>query len=478
MRPALLASLVLCVGVGASVALLLNGATPERIAAPVLIAYMAVLLAAASAISHARAPALGPLNPAFLLFGYLMLLYVARPLYTLLDGSVGTPPVGYTEVSSISMEYVATLALLAVGLSLFVALFFAAPSLLDRVLTAPREPRRAVGRAILIVLLGLGTALALVTIRELAASPGGWQSALTVRNRFFEGRSALVWGMELYKFAFLAWLALTVRAHHRISPGHAISLIALWLPTVAFDLIGGSRAELLLRNIVPAAAILMTAVSPSRSIIGRYALVGLAVVVVFVGYRTVVREQVYASQGMTPIEALTENFRDLGRFVFGGDEVAGFDLLVITRVEVPRYVSHRGAETLLVLAEAPIPRGWLDYKPERGGHALTSALRPTIYARGVNPAFSGAADLYYTGGDVAMVAGLGAIGFTAGLLLLPVTRRVRERSTQSAWPVAFGFTATAALISVIRADLLEAAFLPIRVGAITLLYMAMSRASR
>lgn len=475
MRQIVVVGITVCGIAGLISAVALNGSAPERVVAPLLVTYIGALLVAASAVVLVRSRALGPLNPVLLFFGYLLILYVVRPAYALLTGFVGTPPIGFTEITSIPQEFTSTLAVLAIALSLLVAGFFAGPAILDP-LVAPSSRRLRPVMAPLVIgtLLVVASVLAAFTIQELIAYPGGWQAALTVRNRFFEGRSGLVWGMEIYKFAFLAWLAVLVSDKSRLDRRNIVLFVLLWVPSIVFDFIGGSRAELLLRNVIPVAAVLLAASPPSKSILTRFALVCAAAVLIFVGYRTLVRDQVYAGQGVTPLEALGENFADLGTFIFAGDEVAGFDLLVITRVEVPRYVPYRGAETLLVLAEAPLPRGWLDDKPERGGHALTAALRPTVYARGVNPAFSGAADLYYTGGDLAFVFGFGLIGLVAGMTLRPVAR-LTTRSAQSAWPLAFGFTAAAAMISVVRADLLEAAFLPVRVGALTILFYTISR---
>lgn len=470
----IVSALVLSACVGAFASLLFGSDAFRPVLAPLLVVSIALLLIIATAIAFAKERALSLLNPALALFAYLALLYVLRPAYVLALGIAGTATVGEVYLSANLGEATYTLLVLVAALGCFtVAFFFAPRQVVARYLAVPRRRAPQRGNLVLAVLLIGAAALGAETIASLASFPGGWQTALTVRNQFFGGRTILVWGMEGYKLGFLCWLALELLGRPTVSRRFILLAISLWLPAMLFDALSGSRAELLLRNVVPTAVIVLARTRERFPWVLSGALVVL-VVSTFVAYRTVVRTPAYPGQADTPaLAAIAANLSDLGGFLLSGDELAGFDFLLITRIEIPAYSAFRGAETVEVLLAAPIPRAWFPNKPERAAHELTARLRPSLFGRGVDPAFSGAADLYFTGGDGAVILGFGLLGLLSGALIGGATRAARV-GADKAWPLLFGYLATAAMISVIRADLLELAFLPVRLGMLVAIYQLMS----
>jgi hypothetical protein len=199
---------------------------------------------------------------------------------------------------------------------------------------------------------------------------------------------------------------------------------------------------------------------PSIKSVASLAMVGI---VIFVGYRTLVRDVFSSTSDETFASAFTHNLTNLPEFLLAGDEASAFDYLVVTRMEVPEAVPHRGMELVPVVLQAPIPRALVPgSKPERSGAVLTRELRPELYARGGNVAFSGAADLYFAFGDVAIPLGFAAFGALAGFVLRLPDYYAKRGPASRLWAAAFGFLAASALLSVFRADLFELGLLPVR----------------
>ncbi len=456
----------ICVAVAALSAVAIAGASIAIGVATGVVAAMAVLLAWQASLAYAaNGRALGIRSPSLLIFGFLALIYVARPAYVLATGVLGTTTIGIRDADAYALDILSTLIVLLLSVAGFALAYELAPVRLSARVLLVDQPRRLRSTApvLLLLLLILGVGTAWFVFKEMNSFPGGLQVALTVRNRFFAGRTYLTWMMDLYKLGLIGAVAAWVGVHG-LRFRTVLVILVLWSPTLAFDTLGGSRAELLLRNLLPLAAVL----SAGARWTWRSALtwVGLMVVLaaLFVGYRTVVRDPATGTSRVLTT-ALFENLTGAFGFVLAGDEASAFDYLTVTRVNVPANIPFRGAETVRAVLLAPLPSAIIPDKPLRAGTVLTQKLEPLLYARGGNLAFSGASDLYYTAGDATVFFGFIGLGLIAGALLRgAATRGIAP------WALAVGFFGASAILSVIRADLFELPFVVVRVGLLVLLY--------
>jgi hypothetical protein len=206
-------------------------------------------------------------------------------------------------------------------------------------------------------------------------------------------------------------------------------------------------------------------------------------IVLFVGYRTVVRDSVTSAEPSQDSTAsvVVGNILNLPEYVLGGDESAAFDSLMITRKEIPGVITFRGGEqSWKMMLMAPFPSVVVPDKPERTTTQLTRALRRDLYERNGNIAFSGAADLYYsfgnTLGSFSIVVGFAILGFAAGAVIRSAVAAV-EASQNPCWPLTFGFVTAASVFSVFRADLFELPLSVIRVGMLVFCFWVLTKPS-
>jgi hypothetical protein len=364
--------------------------------------------------------------------------------------------------------FVGTLALTFGAVASFAAGFHIAPAhALGGLFRGERHLRPQAGW-LLGILFVFACLAALIIVRDLRTFPGGWQAALTVRGQFFEGRNGLIWTMNLFRSAFLVWIAMQVVQGNRLTVPRTLLCAVLWAVTLGFDLLSGGRAELILRNALPVAMALSASGIVSKHSRRYIVLILLASVIVFVGQRSFVRDR-FIYENYNPAAAFVDNLVHLPILVVGGDEGAAFDYFLATRQAVPSQLEHRGPASLAMIVEAPIPRALLPSKVERTGTILTRNIRPEYYARGGNIAFSGAADLYYGFGNKAVLLGFLLIGYLYGIATKCVRATVSE-GRAAAWPLVYGFTAAAAFLSPIRSDLSELSLVAIRIGMIVFAY--------
>ncbi len=412
-------------------------------------------------------------NPGLILFGYLFLVYVARPAFMLGSGSAGTSVIGFMQLSHVTTEFITALFITSVALLAFVFGYFIAPGNLFSSLLRSKRYLRSDASARLAFLLLISSVAAFVVLNDLRAHPVSWQSALTSRNLFFEGRATLVWLLTLYKLGVFVWLAIKISEDQGLSIPTLMRGLLLWSPALGFDLLTGSREELILRNFLPVMVVLAGAFSLHRrslkSSILPIAAIGLAIIL-FVGYRAVVRDSATLEGGSSPVAVAMNNLTELPEFILGGgtSEASAFDHFMVTRMHVPANADYRGIETLEVMIKAPVPAGLLDSKPARGSAELTRRLRPQHFARGGNIAFSGAADLYFTAGDVAVIVGLMLIGLLSGATIRSAAAAASGEN--AAFALIFGIIAAAAFLSVLRADLYSLPFVPIRIGLLVVVF--------
>lgn len=428
----------------------------------ILILVNFLVLSSVLHVSYSLLPGSGLRNPALILVGFLMMLYVARPAYIILTGEAGTHQIGEMRFEIISRYFVSTLALSSIMLSAFAIGYAIAPiSFLKTLLSEPRVPRPG-ARLWLVLLLTIGAAAAAAVVADLAAYPGGWQAGLAVRASFFEGRNYLIIVMNLFRTTVLVWTIVLVARPEQRRPWSLIIVTLLWIASIFIDSLSGGRAELILRNIFPWAmvvSLLPTLRARSRS--SGLLLVSTSILL-FVGYRSFVRDR-FSGDNLSPFQRIVDNIRDFPRFILGGDESAAFDYLVALRMSVPSEIPYRGIDTIWSVLASSVPSALLADKPIRTGEYLTRALRPDLADRGGSIAFSGAGDLYYSFGLVAVPIGFFLFGWTAGALIKPALQAIRNGASP-AWPVAFGFVAAAALLSILRAELAELTLVVIRIG--------------
>jgi hypothetical protein len=136
---------------------------------------------------------------------------------------------------------------------------------------------------------------------------------------------------------------------------------------------------------------------------------------------------------------------------------------MVTRLEVPSAIDFRGIEVLQLMLVGVVPSRFLVSKPERTGEILTREIRPELFERGGSIAFSGAADLYFAFGALAVPVGFFIVGLLAGTIIKGAIEAMRFGAS-SAWVLGFGFVTAAAFISVIRAELSELTLGLIRIG--------------
>ena len=429
-----------------------------------VLAITAAIIVWSMAMSIRHPSLLGVFNPSVLLFGYLLLVYVGRPLYILGAAEYGTQQLGRHTPSGGYAELISTSLVVLVAITLFTVGYWLIPGVrLGNYYNRLLSRRRRYGFRLFFLFAVSGVA-ALYVLEQALASFGDIRVALSQRATLFAGEQYLIFALQAYKFGYLFWLADLLSSGRRVKGSTFLWAIVLWLPTFGFDFLTGSRADLIYRNLLPVAAVLCVAIAikPPRL---RYALVPMLIAVVaFVGIRVNVRDAAAIESGAeisqsSVIDTLTE----LPNFVLSGDEAAVYDAFVIIRQQSQQVLPPRGVEGALAILLAPVPSGILSEKPIRSTTYFTELVRPDLAAKGGNVAISSLGDLYIIGGLEFSVLGYLAIGFLAGGV-------VRASAYAALRPVArkqvvvLGFAAVAGMMSVIRADLTELSLLVLRIG--------------
>jgi hypothetical protein len=448
-----------------------------------LLGIFAILITAMIIVVR-QSPQLGFRNPSLVLFGFLLVIYALRPVYILVTGESGSHQLDRFRLADVASEFTETLGVVLLAVFCFTVAFFIAPTnLLKGVFQSRRELNSS--SWIRLGILGLlGTFAAFTIFRDLSAASQGWQAALTVRGSFFEGRNYLVLTMNLYRAALLTWLAFSIIPGHQMPRRKVFFVLILWMGSILFDLLSGGRAELILRNFLPFAIIVSFSPTVRRS--SKTFAIGalILMVVLFVGYRTVVRDSVTSAEPSqdSAVSMVVGNILNLPEYVLGGDESAAFDSLMITRKEIPGTIGFRGGEqSWKMILMAPFPSVIAPDKPERTTTQLTRALRRDLFERNGNIAFSGAADFYYsfgnTLGSFAVVIGFAILGFASGAVIRSAVAAA-ESAANPCWPLVFGFVTAASVFSVFRADLFELPLSIIRVGMLLFCFWFLTRPAR
>jgi hypothetical protein len=415
------------------------------------------------------------LHPATFLILQLAALYLIRPISVAERGEGGARSIGYFQTAWDDPNLTGTVGLVAIACIIFVALAMGGQVLGQSMVTKLVRRTAFVSRPgrLLIVPFLVSAVSAILVVRTLSEFRGGIFSALTLRQQAFEGLNVLVWTLGTYKWSLFAWIAASIH-----SPTRKLSLrqgLLLWLATVPFDLLTGSRAELVLRNLLVAGGLLILSI-PSGSHPyrewshgrGRRAVTVLVTVLIgalaFSGLRLAVREErTFPTAG-----ELVRSTAGLPSSIFTENEGNAFDILYRVREAVPADTPHRGNESLKMIASAPLPRTLVPEKPERSGHVLTRELWPSLFSRGGNVAISGLADGYFSFGilGVLMVAGL--LGLLSGVFAVGLLSKHAIRASDPSFPVMFVLAMAFAmgLFSVIRSDLAALGVFPVRIALV------------
>ncbi|WP_409048152.1 hypothetical protein AB2L57_04190 [Microbacterium sp. HA-8] len=441
----------------------------------VLIAATGALLVGMAAQAATDASRLGLFNPSVLLFGYLGLVYVGRPLYIMGSGELGTHQMGRYEIGFGYSGMITTSLIVLIALATFSILYSTAPTLgMSRVYCRLLRGRRTYGLRLLVLFFISFAGAAYVVLKSMQDF-GDLRIALSLRADLYAGEQYLIFVLQAYKFGFLFWLADRLSAKVRSPRKLALMAVILWLPAFGFDFLTGSRADLIYRNLLPVAAILCTSAALRRPLL-RYALVPVLVAVIaFVGIRVGVRDAAAAeATGTVSQSDFWDTIVSLPEFVLSGDEAAVFDAFSIILMQNTSALPPRGMEGVAAFLLAPVPSGLLDEKPVRSTTYFTEIVRPSLAASGGNIAISSLGDLYLVGGAAVAVVGYGAVGFIAGLLVRGVSVAATRIGARKQL-VVLGFAAVAGLMSVIRADTTELALLPLRLGLpiLVILFLAL-----
>lgn len=422
------------------------------------------------------------LHPSGLIVVQLLLYYFARPAYQLWTGQGGSATLGYFGVSAREPRYAFVLVLAAVATMVFAlgAAFGAKLSPRNTIRSLSERVRPDGVRWIgLIVAFTVSSAAGWQVLRSLLRFRVDLTSSLTLRHLALEGSSSLVLLMSLYKWAFLFYLAIWLQGP-RSGRLHPLIVGGLWAPTALFDLISGSRAELMLKNVLIVASIFAFASVATRANAGRrpyasrrsrtrrilalglLATIGLTI---FLGVRVLIRGAGDYDSPLSAVKAVPALF-------LAGSEANALDVLYLVVGRIDGGLEYRGWETAGVITSAPLPGQLLAQKLERAGHILTPELRPALYRRGGNIAVSGLADLYFTGGTAVALAGFFVIGLLCGLTL-QMNQFASGRSSLLVlvvvWALGNGY------FSALRSDLAALGSLPVRVGVVVLALLLVVR---
>ncbi len=460
-------SLASCAGVMVALGAVLQRSAGESLI-PVLAATSSASIVVLAAWSLRHVVGAGLTQPVLVVAGFLGLVYVARPVFIYLTDTFGSPMVGFDALNNHVEQVVAAFAILNTAILAYMVAFIVGPRSTRLYAMIHGRHLRPHHRLVLIAAFATSALAAVYALRQIVAFPGGWQAALTVRADLYAGQTIIVWALEAYRFVFLAWLAVTLKSGP-VRPGLILVVLTLWLPTMFFDALGGSRAELILRNLIPTVSAVAVAVgSRARGRVVVLALLPLAVLL-FVGYRGIVRDPVAPS-------SVEGDARGFAYYLLAGDEAAAFDYFVLVREAVPSSIRGRGLHGAVAVGTALVPSALFPGKLPRASEELTSKLTPGLYSRGGNIAFSGASDLYYSFGDAAVVVGFAGLGVLSAVLLKGAyaSSTPSEARRSAPWRCILGFTVAAALVSVFRADFHEFALLPLRVAGLIAALMLVS----
>lgn len=447
----------------------LSDRTPGTSLILVLIGWNALILFYAIQRGSKLSKKLGYLNPATILFGFLAVSYVARPIYNLATDKVGTPTIGYVQVSQIG--YLSGYFIMSMAVTLFTIGFFFVPVQWwlreDRRFARTRLHANSKFRLLLVGAVS-GAAFTLVA-RQLLRYSHGLFAALTIRQVTQAGLSSLIYISIAYKVAFLIYYATYLDSGRKMRP---LTFLIWWSPSFAIDLFLGDRAQILVGNILIFGCLAIVARHPERTMNARRMRRIIVLVMVslflFVGYRVVVRGGDVSNR-----EGVVQAFETLPNFVFGSGEVSGLDYFLSERNLVPSVFAYRSpGQSFEAVALASVPSEFVN-KPLRSAQLLTEEMYPNQYKNGSNITFTGAGDLYDTFGDIGVVFGYLFIGLLSGWLVRgPLTMLFSFQR------VAFAFYLGWLVFPILRTDLSPIGTLPISLIVLGLDYFVMTSRSR
>ena len=410
---------------------------------------------------------LGWRNPILIPAGYLIIVYCLRPLYVLLTGGFGTSPflARYT-LSEIFPTYRTTLILILFCVIIFTVTFqFAPQPIFKSALLAPRKLRPR-ANVILFLTMAFSCATAAQVVRLLTRYDGTWQQALQARKFFYSGATFYIVFMTLFQWAFIVWFAFWIAERNHPGALRWVLPLSLWLITLFLGILTGGRANLILFNLLPLFFILSHMYRRSKAALFSGPIGFAVAILVFIGYRTVVRDGAYNSIGRSATDQFFDRVLHLPTFLLGSYEADIFDGFVLINKFVPSQLPHRGlVPTIQMILAALIPSRIYTHKPVRTGELLTSLLDPVRASHGANYAFSGIGDLYFGTGMLGLFVGVALLGGTAGTLIKSGMAGALLQPG-SAWPLAFAVLSAGHIVMVLRSDLFYLSFLVMHLGLI------------
>lgn len=411
-------------------------------------------------------PQMGWLHPGILVFLFLSIVYVGRPLYILHSEQFGTHQLGrYTMSTALPAMSAASFVILGAVLAFTVGFFLldAPPrGLMSRL--ASRTP--AVGGKLMVLFL-VSLVAAFAVLAAIQASFTSWRTALSLRADLFAGQQYLIFVLQAYKYGFLLWLGSSLLAWRKdgLTLDRCLLAVALWTPSFFFDFLTGSRADLIYRNLIPLAAVVLLTSGAPRVRLRALIVPVLMAATLFVVIRIEVRDQAAADAAGTsasPSGGVQGALADLPEFILEGDEASVYDAYVI--ISGPAFLKEggRGTEGISSVLLAPVPSRFID-KPPRSTTYFTEKVRPDLARRGGNIAISGLGDAYLTLGNMGGIVIYGLLGVLTGAVIRRCAAATRVPGGITP-PLLIGFAAAAATLPVLRADLAELSLFPLRVG--------------
>ncbi len=426
-----------------------------------MIPYVSSVLANARVVlllsKHVRTPDLGALNPYSIVVCIVCTIYVARPLFILRSGILGSA--GTSEQSLAGMETAMANALASTSLAISVlstglvaGVLSASSSSNGRNVTTRARPRgdKSIG------ILGLiATFLLVLVLRTIFDSERGFFGALTARQLTFEAKMHLLWAAEYLRLAVIALIGARRSAGSKVGT----PIKALYGATICLDFLSGSRTELLLNNLLLCAAVLLVTSVRSNRLqqrdMIRFAGV-LAALCFFVGF-VALRQYVRDERGQFDASAVVTSVIRMDEYILDSDEAAGFDYLVQIQGEFPRSHQYRGLSGVASIAAAPIPSAIFPGKPDRASVALTAVLAPDRVKQNANIAVSGFADLYSIGGLASLLLGSAIVGTLLGFCM-----RFARNFSAPYVRVIVAYAVALSMMDAIRSDIFSAALTPAR----------------
>jgi hypothetical protein len=293
---------------------------------------------------------------------------------------------------------------------------------------------------------------ALYILPDIVQYPGGWRTALTLRQDLYAGRTIVIYALGAFNICWFLVFASSLILES-IPPRQKQILLATWPLAAGLILLSGSRSELVTRNLLPLAILILARVPTREKKVAVIMLMLSGAALFFASYRAVVRDERSTRKIIEASSSLAILNGPLG-YVLSGDEASAFDYLAAIRRQVPSPVPYRGTEALKGIVLAPIPSAMLSSKPVRGGEYATVSLRPDLHQRGGNLAISAFGDLYLIKGEGAIAIGAVLLGLTTSSLIGQA--RTYEVGSQHRYlDLYVASYLLACIVPIVRADLSE-----------------------